>query len=71
MSQGLLEAKQYLGRVSAAVEAAELQGGRNCYVREIFSKSYYIKPKSDCIFRALIDLERNGRPFGSKSIGAW
>ena len=39
--------------------------------REIFSKSYEIKPKSDCVYPFPIDLEPNGRPFGSKSIGKW
>ena len=39
--------------------------------REIFSKSYCIKLKSDCIYHFPIDLEPNGRPFGSKSIGKW
>ena len=38
--------------------------------REIFSKSYKIKPKSECIYNFPIDLELNGRSFGSKSIGA-
>ena len=37
--------------------------------RGIFSKSYQIKPKSDCIHHFQIDLEPNGCPFGSKSIG--
>ena len=31
--------------------------------REIFSKSYQIKPKSDCIYHFPIDLEPNGCPF--------
>ena len=30
-------------------------------------KSYHIKPKSDCIYHAPIDLEPNGRPFGSEN----
>ena len=34
--------------------------------REAFSKSYYIDPKSDCIYHFPIDLELNARPFGSK-----
>ena len=35
-------------------------------------ESYWIKPKSDCIYHFLIDLEANGHcPFGSESIGAW
>ena len=38
---------------------------------EIFAKSYYINPKSDCIYHFPIDLEPNGRPFGSKSTGKW
>ena len=38
---------------------------------EMFSKSYYIKPESDCINHFLVDLEQNGRPFGSKSIEKW
>ena len=33
--------------------------------REIFLKSYQIKPKSECIYHFPIDLELNGRPFGS------
>ena len=37
--------------------------------REIFSKSYQIKQKSDCIYDLPIDLKPNGRPFSSKSIG--
>ena len=36
--------------------------------REIFSKSCQIKPKLDCIFHFLIDLEPNGILFGSKWI---
>ena len=36
--------------------------------REIFSKSYQINLKSDCIYHAPIDLNPNGRPLGSKSI---
>ena len=39
--------------------------------REIVSKPYQIKPKSDCIYHFPIDLELNGRAFGSKSIGNW
>ena len=39
--------------------------------REIFSKSYQIKLKSDCIYHFPIDLELNGRPFAFKSIGKW
>ena len=39
---------------------------------EIFSKSYLIKPRSDCIDHAAIDMEPNGNfPFGSKSNGKW
>ena len=37
--------------------------------REIVSKPYQIKPKSDCIYHFTIDLEQNGGPFGFKSIG--
>ena len=33
--------------------------------REIFSKSYQANPKSDCIYNFLIELDPNGRPFGS------
>ena len=36
--------------------------------REIFSKQYYINPKSDCIYHFPVDLNSSGRPFGSKSI---
>ena len=39
-----------------------------CTHREFFSKSYWLKPKSDCIYYFPIDLEPNGRPFGSKSM---
>ena len=39
--------------------------------RENFSESYWTKPKSDCIYHFPIDLESNGRTFGSKSTGAW
>ena len=38
---------------------------------EILSKYYLIKPKSECMYHAPIDLEPNRRSFGSKSIGAW
>ena len=38
---------------------------------EIFLKSYQINPKSDCIYQFPINLESNGRLFGSKSIGKW
>ena len=38
---------------------------------EFFSKSYQINPKSDCIYYIPIDLESNGRLFGSKSVGKW
>ena len=37
--------------------------------REIFLESYLIKLKSDCIYHFPINLEPNGRSFGSKSIG--
>ena len=37
--------------------------------KETFSESCQIKPKSDCIYHAPVDLEPNRRPFGSKSIG--
>ena len=30
--------------------------------REIFSRSYQIKPKSDCIYHFPIDMDSNGRP---------
>ena len=39
-------------------------------LREIFSKSYWIKLKSNCTDHFSIDLEPNGRPFVSKSIGS-
>ena len=39
--------------------------------REIFLKSYQIKPISDCIYHFPIDLEPNRRPFCSKSIRKW
>ena len=39
--------------------------------REIFSISYSIKLKSDCIYHFTIDLARYRRPFGAKSIGKW
>ena len=39
--------------------------------REIFLKSYYINPKSVCIYHIPIDLERNRYPVRSKSIGKW
>ena len=39
--------------------------------RQIFSESYLIKPKSDCIYRFPINLEQNGSTFSSKSIGPW
>ena len=39
--------------------------------REILSKFYQIKPKSDCIYQFPTDLDLNGRPFGSKLIGKW
>ena len=43
-----------------------------CYThREIFSKSYQIKPKSDWIYHLPTDLEQDGRPLCSKSIGKW
>ena len=35
-----------------------------CKHREIFSKSCWINPKSDCIYHFPIDLEPNRRPFG-------
>jgi len=34
-------------------------------------KSYEINLKSDCIYHFLIDMDPNGLPFGSKSIGIW
>ena len=38
-----------------------LQSGLRVFTRrEIFSKSYQIKPKSNCNHRFLIDLELNG-----------
>ena len=42
---------------------------RSATHREIFSKSYSINPKSDCIYHFPIDLDLNKRPFGSKSNG--
>ena len=33
--------------------------------REIFTKSFQINQKSDCIYHFPIDLEPNERPFGS------
>ena len=39
--------------------------------REIFSKSYEINPKSDCIYHFPIDLDPKIRPFAFKSIGKW
>ena len=39
--------------------------------REIFPKSYQINLKSGCIYHFPVDLDPNGRPFGSKSIGKW
>ena len=38
------------------------------YTQRIFSKSCYINPKSNCINHFPIDLDPNGRLFGSKSI---
>ena len=46
----------------------DISFGANSH-REIISKSYQINPISDCIYHALIDMDLNGRPFGSKSIG--
>ena len=43
----------------------------NCLTRthgETFQKYLQIKPESDCIYHAPIDLEPNGRTLGSKSI---
>jgi len=34
-------------------------------------KSYWVNPKSDCIYHLKIDMEPNERPIGSKSIGKW
>ena len=40
--------------------------------REMFSKSYSINPKADCIYRFQIDLEPNGHVrLCSKSIEKW
>ena len=39
--------------------------------RQIFSESYLIKPKWDCIYCFPINLEPNGSTFSSKSIGPW
>ena len=39
--------------------------------RLLTEKSYLINPKSVCINHFPIDLETNGRPFGSKSIRKW
>ena len=38
---------------------------------KIFSKSYWIRPKSDCFYPFPVDLEPNGSPFDFKSIGKW
>ena len=48
--------------MSATVQRGDLMSSH----REVFSKSYQMKPKSDCIYHFSIDLEWNGRPFGSK-----
>ena len=45
--------------------------GRTLLSRGTQRNLFEIKPKSDCIYHAVIDLDSNGRPFGSKSIGAW
>ena len=37
--------------------------------REIFSKSYYINPKSGCIYHFSIHLDPNEIPLGDKLIG--
>ena len=39
--------------------------------REIFSKSYQFKPKSDFIYYFPIHLKPNGRPFVAKLIRKW
>ena len=46
-------------------------GSRKClYTQGFFiSESCWISPKSDCIYYFPIILTRNGRPFGSESIG--
>ena len=42
--------------------------GEFCFYTEFFSKSHWIKPKSDCINNFPIDLVRNGILFGPKLI---
>ena len=50
------------GIYSADYEAAEMTGAHR---REIFSKSCQIKPKSDCIYHAPIDLvQKTDTAFG-------
>ena len=65
----------WLSRAFAYDHLERFQGEEISYFfttqREIFLKSYQIKPKSECIYHFLIDLEPNGRPFGSRSIGKW
>ena len=39
--------------------------------RKIFSKSYWINLKLDCIYHFPINLEPNGHPFRFISIGKW
>ena len=72
----------YSWQISAQISSDDFEVGRllalrscHCFCvvahRDIFSKSYQRKPKSDSIYHAPIDLEPNGRLFGSKSIGKW
>ena len=39
--------------------------------RDIFSNSYYIKLKTDCIYNFPIDFKPSGCSFGFKSILKW
>ena len=49
-----------------------LAGSIKILLEELFSKSYQMKPKSDCIYHAPIDLEPNEKcQFGFKSIRKW
>ena len=55
---------------AAAFSVQNLRQTRNCSLNILHTESDF-KLKSDCIYHFPIDLERNRRPFGSKSTGNW
>ena len=67
---GCNKKQKYISRCDMMGKVSDFFRGKLCCThREIFTKSYQIKQKTDFIYNFLINLEPNGRLLGSKSIG--